>query len=98
MTTETPGRVELQQSNSNTLSLPILIVIVVAALVISDVARGPSVVLLVICGVALALNALFVRYLLRNSRGLLVVTPDEITFSRQVVSPGKRPAPQQVIK
>ena len=98
MATETPGRVELDQSNSNALGLPILIAIVVAAVVISEVARRPSAVVLVVCGGAVLLDALFVRYVLRNLKARLVVTPDEIVFSRRVASTGKRPAPQQVIK
>jgi hypothetical protein len=98
MTSDPPGQVVLQQSDSNALGLPILIAIVVAALVISDVLRGPTPALLVICGVAAVLDAWFVRYVLRNMKAKLLVTRDEITFSRVVTSPAKRPAPQQVIK
>ena len=82
MTTEASGRVELRQSTTNALQLPLLIAVVVLALVISEVTRGPSLTVLLICAVAAVLDAWLAAYLARNFKGRLVVTPDEITFTR----------------
>lgn len=85
-------RIELRQSTGNILQLPILIAVVVLAVVISEVARGVSWVVLGVCGAGLALDALFTAYLLRNLGSTLVVTADAITFTK------KNPAPPQVIE
>ena len=84
------GRVELHQSVSNALQLPILIAVVAVAVLISEVARGPSAPVLFVCFGAMALDAWLAIYVLRRMRATLVVTPDAITFSRGPATAGSQ--------
>jgi hypothetical protein len=88
--------VELTQSTSNLLGLPILIAAVLVAIVVSQFAHGDvSATVLGGCAGAAVLDALFARYLTRNLRATLTVTSDEITFTKQQ---GKEPASPLVIR
>ena len=98
MTTQSAEPITLRQSAANVLGLPILVAVVVIAVVTSELVRGPSPVVLGVCGTALLLNAVLVRYLLRNMIATLTVTPDAITFVRHRESTGKGPAPAQAIQ
>ena len=80
--TSPPGSVELRQSPTNALQLPILIAVVILALFISDVARGGTLTILAICVVSTALDLWLAWWLLRRDRAVLVITPDEITWTR----------------
>lgn len=50
----------------------------------------------VVCAVLAILDVVLATYLLRNTRARLVVTPDDITFTRRQ-RPNDTTAPQQVI-
>jgi hypothetical protein len=91
-----PGRVELRQSRSNQIGLSIFIAVVLAAVAVSQLfAHRPSAVVFIVCGVALALDVLLAWYLVRNSGSTLVITADDITFTRH--QGRTRPANQLVI-
>jgi hypothetical protein len=85
-------RIELRQSTSNLVQFPIFIGILVLA-VAFRVEGSQSTVVYIICAVAAVLDVVFAFYLLRNARAMLVITPDEITFTKG----DKVTAPQQVI-
>lgn len=90
-----PGRVELRQSRSNQVGLSILIAVVLAAVVVRQLfAHRPSAVVFIVCGVAAALDALLAWYLVRNSGSSLVVTADDITFTRYQ---GRKRPPNQLV-
>jgi len=90
------GRVELQQSTSNLLTLPIFIGVVLGAVVISQFAHGHvSASVLGVCGAAAVLDVLMALYFMRNLGSTLVVTPDDITFTRRQ---GRRPPSHFAIK
>ena len=96
VTTAPQGRVELQQSTSNLLGLPILIGAVLVAIVVSQFAHGDvSTTVLGVCGGAAVLDVFLALYLMRNLGSTLVVTPDDITFTKRQ---GKRPLSPLVIK
>jgi len=81
---DAPGRVELQQSTGNLLGLPILIAVVLVAIVVSQFAHGSvSATVLAVCGAVAVLDLALAAYCLRNLGTVLVVTPDEITFTRR---------------
>jgi len=91
-----PGRVELRQSNANALSFPVFIAVLLLAIVLRQMfSSEPSAAVYIVCGVAALLDVAFARYLMRNT-ATLVVTPDEITFSRGRPEPGE--TPKQAIK
>ena len=95
-TTGAPGRVELRQSNANAVSFPIFIAVLLLAIVLRQVfTPNPSATVYIVCAVAALLDVAFARYLMRNI-ATLVVTPDEISFSRGRPAPGE--APKQAIK
>jgi hypothetical protein len=91
-----PGQTELRQSAANLLGLPILIAVCVVGIVIRQLFVHPpsTIVLGVSAGVAI-LDMLLAVYLLRNMGSTLVITADDITFTRQR---RKGPAPRQVIQ
>jgi hypothetical protein len=79
-----PGQTELRQSAANLLGLPILIAVCVVGIVIRQLFVHPlsTIVLGVSAGVAI-LDMLLAVYLLRNMGSTLVITADDITFTRQ---------------
>ncbi|HVT22365.1 MAG TPA: hypothetical protein VHE57_13365 [Mycobacteriales bacterium] len=92
MTTLIDDRIVLRQKTSNILALPILIAVCLVAVVIRQFFPSPSPIVLAVCGGFAVLDVLLSVYLLRNIGSTLVVTPDEITFTK------KRPAPPAVIR
>jgi len=94
-----PGRVELRQSNTNALALPILIAVVLVAIVVSQLfAPRPSAVVFAVCAGAAALDVFFGWYFLRQGGSTLVVTADEITFTRPHGGGMKSPPTRLVIE
>ena len=92
-----PGRVELRQSAANVLQLPILIAVALLAVVIRQLfVHRPSATVLGVCAAAAALDIVLAMYFLRIIGSTLVVTADDITFTRR--QRGKGPASQQVIQ
>jgi len=90
------GQVELRQSATNMLALPILIAVCVLAVVVRELfGSPPSAIVLGVCAAAAVLDIVLAVYLLRNLGSTLVVTADDITFARH---PRRGPAPQQVIQ
>ena len=90
------GQVELRQSAANLLALPILIAVCVLAVVARELFGQPrSAIVLGVCAAAAVLDIVLVAYLLRNFGSTLVVTADDITFTRHR---RRGPAPQQVIQ
>jgi hypothetical protein len=98
MTSVQSSRVELRQSRSNALQLPMFIGVIVIAIVLRQVlGSSPSPIVIAVCAAAIALNLVFVSYLLRNI-GTLVVTADDITFTRGHRDGGDDRGPSQVIQ
>jgi len=93
-TTVSGGRVELRQSSSNALQLPIFAGVILLAIFVSEAARGPSTTVLVVCGAIAVADALLAVYLFRNSGATLVVTPDDITWNKTL---GRKGAPPLVL-
>jgi hypothetical protein len=92
------GRAELRQSAANVLQLPGLFAVVLLAIVVRQLfVHPPSAIILGICAGLAALDLVLTVYLLRNTGSTLVVTADDITFTRRRRR-GKGPAPQQVIQ
>jgi hypothetical protein len=90
------GQVELRQSAANLLGLPILIAVCLIAVIVRELfVHPPSAIILGVCAAAAALDIVLAAYLLRNMGSTLVVTADDITFTRRRRS---GPAPQQVIQ
>jgi hypothetical protein len=90
------GQIELRQSVANMLGLPILIAVCVVAVVVRQFfGQPPSPIVLGVCAAAAALDVALAVYLLRNMGSTLVVTADDITFTRH---PRRGPAPPQVIQ
>jgi hypothetical protein len=90
--------VALQQSIGNMLQLPIFIVVILLAVAVSQsFAHRPSAAVFGVCAVAALLDIAVAAYLLRRS-GTLLVSSDEITFTKRLGAGSKSPAPQQVIK
>ncbi len=78
-----PGRTEIQQTAADVIAFPLLIVLVLVAIVIRQfIPNDPNPVVLGVCAGLAALDIAFARYLLGRTRVTLVVTADEITFSR----------------
>jgi hypothetical protein len=89
-------QIELRQSAANLLGLPILIAVCLLAVIIRQLfVHPPSAIVFVICAGAAVLDMVLTVYFLRNMRSTLVVTADDITFTRRR---RKDPAPQQVIQ
>jgi hypothetical protein len=96
MTSVTRGQIELRQSAANMLGLPILIAVCVLAVAVRQLfGHPPSAIVLGACAGVAALDVVLAVYFLRNMGSTLVVTADDITFTRH---PRKGPAPQQVIQ
>ena len=96
MTSVARGQIELRQSAANMLGLPILIAVCLLAVIVRELfGNPPSAIVLGICAAAAALDVALAVYLLRNMGATLVVTADDITFTRH---PRRGPAPQQVIQ
>ena len=76
-------RVVLRQSNANALGLPILVAVVLVAIVVSQLfAPQPSVAVFAGCAAVAALDVFFGWYFFRQSGSTLVITADDITFTR----------------
>ncbi|HUA41736.1 MAG TPA: hypothetical protein VMA32_09225 [Streptosporangiaceae bacterium] len=98
MTPVSQGRVELRQSTANMLQLPILFAVALVAVIIRQLfAHPPSAIVLGVSGVVMALDIVLAVYFLRNMGSTLVVTADDITFTRRL-RPGKGSPPPQVIQ
>ena len=98
MTSGDSRRVDLRQSKSNALQLPIFIGVVVIAIVVRQFfGTAPSPIVMGICAAAVILDLVFASYLLRNT-GSLVVTPDDVTFTRHQRDGGQGGGPLQVIQ
>jgi hypothetical protein len=96
VTSVAPGQVELRQSASNMLGLPILIAVCLIAIVIRQLfGQPPSGIVLSVCAAVAVLDIVLAVYLLRNMGSTLIVTADEITFARR---PRKGSAPPQTIE
>jgi hypothetical protein len=92
------GQAELRQSAANMLQLPGLFAVVLLAIVIRQLfVHPPSMIVLGVCAGLAPLDVVLAVYLLRNMGSTLVVTADEITFTRRR-RPGRGPAPQRVIQ
>jgi hypothetical protein len=90
------GQVELRQSAANLLGLPILIAVCLLAVIVRELfVHPPSAIILGVCAAAAALDIVLAAYFLRNMGSTLVVTADDITFTRRRP---RGPAPQQVIQ
>jgi hypothetical protein len=92
------GRAELRQSAANLLQFPGLVAVVLLAIVIRQLfVHPPSTIILGVCAGLAALDIVLAVYLLRNMGSTLVVTADDITFTRRHRR-GKGPPSQQVIQ
>jgi hypothetical protein len=90
------GQIELRQSTANLLGLPILIAVCLLAVVVRQLfVHPPSAIVFGVCAAVAVLDVALVVYLLRNMGSTLVVTADDITFTRRR---RRGPAPQQVIQ
>jgi hypothetical protein len=90
------GQIELRQSAANLLGLPILIAVAPLAIIIRQLfVHPPSGIVLGVCSAVAALDVILTVYLLRSMGSTLVVTADDITFTRRR---RRGPAPQQVIQ
>jgi hypothetical protein len=99
VTSVSRGRAELRQSAANLLQLPILIAAAVLAMVIRQFfVHPPSTIILGVCAGLAVLDIVLAVYLLRNMGSILVVTADEITFTRRRRRGKGPPPPQQVIQ
>jgi hypothetical protein len=98
MTSVSPGGVELRQSTTNVLQLPILFAVVLLAVIIRQLfVHPPSAIVLGVSAALMALDVVLAVYLLRNFESTLVVTADDITFTGRR-SRGKSMPPPQVIQ
>ena len=98
MTSVARGPVELRQPAANLLQLPVLVAVVLLAIVIRQLfVHPPSTIILGVCAGLAALDIVVAVYLLRTMGSTLVVTADDITFTRRRRR-GKGPPPAQVIR
>lgn len=87
----TPGRTEITQSPQDMLGLPLLIAIVLVAVVARQFLPPPAnPVVVIVCGVIAVFDGAFVLWVLRQKTPNLVVTPDQITFTRQQGTPKEK--------
>lgn len=88
-----PGRTTLTQSPQDVIALPIFLGVVLAAVIIRQFAPPPANVIVVsVTGALLVLDVAFAVYLKRSGAAMLVVTPDDITFTREKKSANFEPA------
>ena len=98
MTSISRGQVELRQSAANVLQGPILLAVVLLAAIIRELfVHPPSTIILGVFSAALALDIIWGVYSMRNIGSTLVVTADDITFTRRHRR-RKSPPPPQVIQ
>ena len=96
MTSVARPQIELRQSAANLLGLPILIAVCLLAVIVRQLfVHPPSAIILGVCAAAAVLDIVLAVYLLRNLGSTLVITADDITFTRHR---RRGPAPQQVIQ
>ena len=96
MTSVAREKIELRQSATNLISFPILLAVVLLAAIIRKLfVHPPSTIILAVCAAAVALDIVLGAYFLRNMGSTLVVTADDITFTRHR---RKGPAVPQVIQ
>jgi hypothetical protein len=92
------GRVELRQSTANVLSGPIFVAVVLLAVIFRELfAPQPGMIVLGVCAGLAVLDLVFAVYCLRNIGSTLVITADDITFTKRQRE-GKGPPSQQVIQ
>jgi hypothetical protein len=92
------GRAELRQPAANLLQGPVLLAVVLLAAVIRELfVHPPSTIILGVCAGLAALDIVLAVYSLSKIPSTLVVTADDITFTRRHRR-GKGPPPQQVIQ
>jgi hypothetical protein len=92
------GRAELRQPAANLLQGPVLLAVVLLAVVIRELfVHPPSTIILGVCAGLAALDIVMAVYSLSKIPSTLVVTADDITFTRRHRR-GKGPPPQQVIQ
>lgn len=97
MTSISRGRVELRQSTANVLQGPILVAVVLIAIFIRLLfVNQPSTIILGVCAGLAVLDIVFAVYCLRNIGSTLVVTADDIIFTRGRRE-GEGSPPEQVI-
>jgi len=90
------GQIELRQSAANMLALPILVAACLVAVTLRELfAPAPGEIVLGVCAAAAVLDIVLAVYLTRNMGATLVVTGDDITFTRHR---HRGPAPQQAIQ
>jgi hypothetical protein len=93
VTSATREQIELRQSVTNMLSLPILIAVVLLAVVIRQLfASSPSAIVIGVCAGVAVLDISLGAYFVRSMGATLVVTVDSITYTP------RRRAAQQVIQ
>jgi hypothetical protein len=98
VTSTSRGRVELRQSTANVLQFPIFIAVILLAIFVRQLfVHPPSTIVLGVCAGLAVLDIVFAAYLLRNFASALVVTADDITFTRRQRQ-GKQAPRQQVIQ
>lgn len=91
------GQAELRQSAANVLQGPVLLGIVLLAAIIRGLfAHPPSTIILIVFAVALALDIILAGYAMRNIGATLVVTADDITFTRRHRRGKSAPTPQVI--
>ena len=92
------GRAELRQPAANLLQGPVLLAVVLLAAVIRELfVHPPSTIILGVCAGLAVLDIVLAVYSLSKIPSTLVVTADDITFTRRHRR-GKGPPPQQVIQ
>jgi hypothetical protein len=97
VTSVSPGRAELRQSTANVLQGPVLLAVVLLAVFLRVLfAPQPSTVILGVCAGLAALDAVLAAYSLSSIGSTLVVTAEDITFTRR--HRRGKVAPQQVIQ
>jgi hypothetical protein len=91
-------RVELRQQSANLLLGPVLLAVILLAAVIRELfVHPPSMIIIGVCAGLAALDIALAVYSLSKIPSTLVVTAEDITFTRRHRR-GMSPAPQQVIQ
>jgi hypothetical protein len=93
------GRAELRQPAANLLQGPVLLAVVLLAAVVRELfTHPPSTIILGVCAGLAALDIGLAAYSLSKIPSTLVVTADDITFTRRHRRGKGRPPPPQVIQ